>query len=266
MRRIGDYESEMNPLAISDSDIERILRGQAPQGPGLSRLVSVIDELRAHGDARLRPEVIARHVSVTAAAAREALPSKTAPPLATRAPRWRLLPRLGTALATLALFLGMTGVSVAADATAPGDLLHGIDLALERIGVGAGGAAERIAEARQLAIGGMPVEALDHVSSGLGSEDSQASTALKDAAERLRVEEDGIDVVEADADVAAILEWMSTTDLEGKEFGQSVAERAQGLGQGGPGELGAAGEQSNPGKGASDKGGGGGPGGNGRGR
>ena len=244
MRRIGDYESEMNPLAISDADIERILRGRAPEGPSLSRLVSVIDELRSLGDAKLRPEVMARHVAMAAEAARPAVPSQTAPSPSTRAPRWRLIPRLGTALATFALLLGMTGVSVASDAAAPGDLLHGIDLALERIGVGAGGAAERIAEGKALAISGMPVEALDHVSSALG-DDSQAATALKNAAERLRVEDPDVDLTQADADVAAILEWMSTTNLEGRDFGQGVAQMAKALGQGGPDEIGAAAGESN---------------------
>lgn len=237
MRRNSDYEGEMNPLAISDVDIERILRGRAPEGPGLSRLVSVIDELRSQGDARLRPEVIARHVSMAAEAARAALPPQATPTPAKRAPRWRFVPRLGTALATFALLIGMTGVSIAADAAAPGDLLYGIDLALERIGVGAGGPAERIAEGKKLAIGGMPVEALDHVSSALGSEDSRAARALSDAAERLKVDPE-IDVAQADAEVAAILEWMSTAHLEGREFGQGVAERAQALGHGGPDELG----------------------------
>jgi hypothetical protein len=247
MRRIGDYESEMNPLAISDADIERILLGRAPEGPGLSRLVSVIDELRAHRDAPLRPEVIARHVAMAAETARTAVRSETTPSPVTRASRRRLIPRLGTALATFALLLGMTGVSVASDAAAPGDFLHGIDLALERIGVGAGGAAERIAEGKALAISGMPVEALDHVSSALGV-DSQASTALKDAAARLRVEDPDLDLAGADADVAAILEWMSTADLEGRDFGQGVAERAKALGQGGSDELGSAIDESNPGK------------------
>ncbi len=244
----------MNPLAISDADIERILRGRAPEGPGLSRLVSVIDELRAQCDAPLRPEVIARHVAMAAEAARAAVPSETAPSPVTRAPRWRLIPRLGTALAAFALLLGMTGVSVASDAAAPGDPLHGIDLALERIGVGAGGAAERIAEGEALAISGMPVEALDHVSSALG-ENSQASTALKDAAERLRVEDPNVDLARADADVAAILAWMSTTNLEGRDFGQSVAERVKALGQGGPDELAPASGESNPGKSGNGRGG-----------
>jgi len=249
----------MNPLAISDADIERILRGRAPEGPALSRLVAVIDELRSHGDAQLRPEVIARQVSMAAEAARAALPSEPAPSPVTRAPRWRLIPRLGTALATFALLIGMTGVSLAADAAAPGDLLHGIDLALERVGVGAGGPTERIAEGKKLADGGMPADALDHVSSALGSEDRRAATALKDAAARLKVEGPDVDVAQADADVAAILEWMSTTDLEGREFGQGVAERANALGHGGSDEIGAAAGKSN-GKGR------GGPAGNRRGR
>lgn len=242
MRRVGDYMDEMGPLAISDSDIERILRGQAPHGPGLSRLVSMVEELRALQNRPLRPEIISRHVSMAADAVRDSLveqasvPSTPASAPRSKSPRWSLIPRLGTAVATFALLIGMTGVAVAADAAIPGEALHGLDLALEKIGVGAGGAEERIAEAKEMAVGGMPVEALDHVSSALGTEQAAASNALKAAAGRLRTQagERGSTTAQ-NAEVAAMLEWMATADLHGNDFGLSVAEWAQGLGNAGPG-------------------------------
>jgi hypothetical protein len=42
----------------------------------------------------------------------------------------------------------MSGVAVAANRAAPGDALYGIDRALEKIGIGAGGAQERLAGAK----------------------------------------------------------------------------------------------------------------------
>ncbi|MGH8946760.1 MAG: hypothetical protein ACRDVL_11520 [Acidimicrobiia bacterium] len=262
MSRTVDYSDEMGPLAISDSDVERILRGQAPHGPGLSRLVTVIDELRAQAKPRLRPTLVARHVAMAAEAVRENLaaaaaaeqPSPTASLARSpvKAPRWKLIPRFGVSLATFALLIGMSGVAVAADAAAPGDTLHGIDLALEKIGIGAGGSEERIAEAKDLATAGLPVEALDHVSTAFGNEQSEASKALKEASRRIKNKntETGLAMTERE-EVAAILEWMATADLKGQDFGQGLAERAQELGNGN-GEAGAdvsGGPQGNGGKG-----------------
>jgi hypothetical protein len=146
-------------------------------------------------------------------------------------PKWRIIPRLGTSLATLALLVGTTGVAVASDAAIPGDPLHGFDLAFENIGIGAGGAEERISEARELALGGMPVEALDYVSSAIGNEQGEASNALKEAAERLRALNSGPEqAIDARERVAEMLDWMAATDVEGRDFGQRVAERARELG------------------------------------
>lgn len=238
MTRPGDYSDEMGPLAISDSDVERILRGRAPDGPGLSRLVSIVDELRTQGNPHLRPEVIAAHVTMAAEATREALAAAAHRDAATvlptpeaMTPKWRIIPRLGTSLATLALLVGTTGVAVASDAAIPGDPLHGFDLAFENIGIGAGGAEERISEARELALGGMPVEALDYVSSAIGNEQGEASNALKEAAERLRALNSGPEqAIDARERVAEMLDWMAATDVEGRDFGQRVAERARELG------------------------------------
>ena len=243
MRRVDDYSDEMGPFAISDSDVERILRGRAPHGPGLSRLVAMVDELRAERDRNLRPELVSRHVAMAVAAASdgyaaeqvatESLAAKTVPAPAARTPRLQqLIPRLGTSLATLVLFIGLTGVAVASDDAIPGDTLHGFDLALEKIGVGAGGTEERIAEAKELAIGGLPVEALDYVSSALSNGQDEASRALKDAVKRLETINAADSQAKADRDeVAEMLDWMASAD-KGKDFGKGVAERAQELGKG----------------------------------
>ena len=229
MRRIDDYFDEMDPLAISDSDVERLLRGEAPAGPGLTRLGLVLDELRAVGARPLAPEVISRHVATSAEAAREATPPPQRPvehPART-APRWRLVPRLGASLAAFALLLGMSGVAVASNSSAPGDTLHGIDMFLENLGLGDGGIRERIAEARALAERGETVGALDHLSISLpGEEETGAREALKAAASRIGTEPSA----ETQTRVHDMVEWMATTDIEGMDFGLGVAERARTLG------------------------------------
>lgn len=235
MRRIDDYSSEMDPLAISDSDVERVLRGQTPAGPGLSRLIAVIDELRAMGSRPIGHEVHPRLVAMAAAAALEARPPSSEPAPATQrpaaAPRWRLLPRFATSMAALAVVMGMTGVAVASDASVPGEPLHRIDLFLENLGIGDGGPEERIAEAQDLTSNGMPAEALNHLSVTISDHDeSGAREALQTAAAKLKEDNPGSDrAEEARAKVAEMLRWMATNDPKGEGFGQGVAERAQSL-------------------------------------
>lgn len=228
MKRIDDYFSEMDPLAISDYDVERLLRGEAPAGPGLARLGSVLQELRAVGSAQLRPEVISRHVAMSAEAAREASPPPQRPvehPART-APRWRLIPRLGTSLAAFVLLLGMSGVAVASNSAAPGEPLHGIDMFLESLGIGDGGFKERIAEARTLAEKGETSGALDHLTVTLSDEEEAgALNALKAAAQSIGTEPS----TEVRVRVADMVGWMATTDPQSPEFGQGVAERARSL-------------------------------------
>lgn len=254
MRRIDDYMGDVDPFAISDSDIERILRGRHPAGPGLSRLGSVVDDLRALGSRQLRPEVVSRHVAAAVEAARVGTP---APAVAIPAPagrRWRLVPRLGASVAAFALVIGMTGVAVASDDAAPGEPLHVIDIFLEDLGIGDGGNAERISEAQNLSKSGMAVEALDHLTSAL-SENADVTHALRTAVERLRVSGEGSEQSQQVREgVAEMLDWMATANREEGAFGQEVAEKARALtgnGQGGhePGVAADGGEGSQPGQG-----------------
>lgn len=142
-----------------------------------------------------------------------------------------LIPRLATAALALVLVIGMTGVA-AADAARPGDFLYGIDRALERIGVNDGGLSERIAEADGLVASGSPSDALDHLADSLGSMSTGAADALQDAADKVR----GVEPADNPSqlvreDVASMLEWMSESDVSGKDFGQDVAERARNIEQ-----------------------------------
>jgi hypothetical protein len=253
MRRVGDYSDEMGPFAISDSDIERILRGQVPHGPGLSRLVAMVAGLRAQRELNLRPEIVSRHVAMAVEAVRAATPAPRVASPAPAASRWRLVPRLGASVAAFALVIGMTGVAVASNAAAPGEPLHGIDVFLEDLGIGDGGNPERISEAQSLSKKGMAVEALAHLTSTL-SENSGATDALKTAVERLGANDEGSEQSQQVREgVADMLDWMATTNLEGDAFGQGVAEQARALSgneQGGPEpEVADKGKGSQPGQG-----------------
>jgi len=169
----------------------------------------------------------------------------------------RLTRKITATLAATALFGGLTGVALAADGAAPGDALYGIDTALEAIGIGDGGTAERLAEASELAANGFVAEALDHAVQALeqaraavaaggdngdgDSEDGEdngeveeakdAVQALKDAADQVQnatAEEESQAVRDA---VADMLRWMADQmdeeDFDGRSFGEGVSERAR---------------------------------------
>ena len=123
---------------------------------------------------------------------------------------------------------------MAADGAAPGDALFGIDRALEKIGIGAGHAEERLDEARTLLSEGEASEALRHATEVLTEEDegsdvADARDALEDAA--VVIEGGEPSNSQTQEDVTALLDYIRAnrgTDIgaDGKEFGQGVADRA----------------------------------------
>ena len=132
------------------------------------------------------------------------------------------------------LLAGMTGIAVASNGAAPGDVLYGLDRALEAVGIANGAAAERIAEAQALFASGQVAEAVTHAAEAaedieeLGAD--EAVDALLDTADRLRSNENGSDhAVEVRSRVAAMLEYIATTEDTGRDFGQGVADMARGI-------------------------------------
>jgi nucleotide-binding universal stress UspA family protein len=242
MRFLSDNKDEMLRSAVTDEDIELLLSGAIPEGGELSLLVPVIRMLRADG-ARLPSESDSRQVA--AAAAELARSSRAAAELSTRAappirPSWsHLVPRFIGALAALLVFTA-GGVAIAADGSAPGDALYGIDRALERLGIGSGRAEERIDEAARLAGLGRAQEALAHVAEALDEAEqdgedvadlTQAREALDEAANVVPVTEDaGARAVQQR--VETLLEFIKENvhkdmGVDGREFGQEVARLAR---------------------------------------
>lgn len=153
--------------------------------------------------------------------------------------------RLVTPLAASVLLVGLTGVAFAANDSAPDDALYGLDRALEVVGIGNGGAAERIAEAQAMFSEGKVAAAVEHAAEAAelsGDPEAAAATAaLLRAADRLRADVGSEASLDVNERVASMLEWMANTDMTGSDFGHGVAERAGGLaavagsqGQGGP--------------------------------
>ena len=226
MSRDGDYSDEMFTKRLSDEDVEAVLSGHALDDPELAEIARVLSALDPARFAEATGEKAAAFARKASAVARTGEPAKLA-----ATARFRrglsLTPRLAPA-AVAALFLfAMSGVAVASNSAVPGDALYGIDRALERIGIGNGGADERLEEASILAENGDSEEALELIAQTF--ESSEAADALLKASDRIR-ENGG-----ANSEVADMLKWMSGEDARGEEFGQDLAEIAKNLGNGGEG-------------------------------
>jgi hypothetical protein len=138
---------------------------------------------------------------------------------------------IGSAVVALGSF---SGVAYAANGAAPGDTLYGLDCALESVGLGDGGLEERLTEATRLCDRGEVERGLNHAAAAVqnqaGLESGQANGALTAAANAVQNAFQTANQGESDqirARVAAMLQWMATTEAQGKEFGQGVSERAR---------------------------------------
>ena len=236
MRLTSDYKG-MFSTTISDREIERLLTGSPTENGELSDLAVFVEMMRAY-DTRVPSDQAVDRLAIQAARLARAGRSSAAatsassdrPPLRRRV----LRPQIAAAAVAILMITGATGVAAAADAAAPGDSLYGLDRALERIGIGAGSAEERLEEANQLLAEGKTRQALEHATEALDEDDDEAARAALDIA---------IEGVETAGDqnatvvqekVGALLTYMSQNigkgvGADGREFGQGVAELAHGI-------------------------------------
>ncbi len=136
----------------------------------------------------------------------------------------RLRARAATAVAASVVAVGgLTGVAYASNGAVPGDVLYGLDRALESVGIGNGGAAERIAEAIDLVSGGNPGQGLEHAAT-LVPDDAGAEAAVFEAAAGLGPAEPAA----VQEDVLALLAYLR--DNVGDIDGQTVADFARAIG------------------------------------
>ncbi|MBW3666587.1 MAG: hypothetical protein KY394_03220 [Actinobacteria bacterium] len=256
---------------FSDQDVELLLSGRMPESEDLARLAPILEALHARRSS-LSEERVSRFAAKAAEIAistRQDRAHPAAPERAATRPRRFVLAlrqKMATGLAAVLLLSGMTGVAVASDHSAPGDALYGLDRALEAVGVGDGGAVERIAEAQALFQSGRIAEAIAHAAeavpaveddglvevviddqvevegeletSQIGS--SNAADALFAAAAQVQ-NGDGDDESElvrqqVASMLAAMALMMQDTEFDGEAFGQQVAEMARGIGGDNEGE------------------------------
>lgn len=235
-----DYQSDMNHTSLTSEQAEALISGTTHL-QGLEHLATVIDALRTDQSAQLDEALVDR--IVMGAILRLSDPALN-PPLgsAGRTHRVRrsvrsLRRRATTVAATVALLFGSgSAVAFAADSASPGDLLYGIDQALEAVGIGNGGAQERLVEVEQLVAHGDMVRGLEHAASLITSvadntpashSNQAASAALTSAAQRIKATRSN----QADttkAEVVALLDYLA--ENIGHVDGQKVAELSQLIG------------------------------------
>ena len=133
----------------------------------------------------------------------------------------RLRTRAAAAIAATVVSVGgLGGVAYASNGSGPGDLLYGLDRALEAVGIGNGGAAERISEAMVLTEHGSPAHGLEHAATVVPE---QAGPVL-DAAAVVGPSANG----EVNDQVLALLTYIS--ENLGNIDGQTVADLAHAIG------------------------------------
>jgi hypothetical protein len=236
MSNLGDYEGEMAQKKLSDREIEHLLSGNDP----VSSLAPFLQLLTDRNVPEVSDDEVAAFARQAAEITRSADGSASDRGRVVRVRRIRFLrPRLATALGLALALGGTTGVAIASDHAAPGDRLYGLDRALEVVGIGNGGAAERIAEAQALFAGGLVSEALTHAASAVdqtevGDHQAESSAdALRDAADAVTSTDHG-NADEIRTRVAEMLEWMATNatseePVSGSKFGEMVAGFAKGI-------------------------------------
>ena len=208
--------------ALTDRDIEEVLSGHPPTDRSLVEVAELFSELKVEAlrDVALRNPEERVAASAAAVVVRPRLPQRRPRPGLRRK---LIAPALG------ALFLLGGGVAWAVHGSEPGSTLHGVDLALEKVGIGAGGAPERLEEAAVLAGSGSVAQGLDHAAQALADSQPEgageaAAAALADAAQRIR---EG--AAAAPEGVADLLGYLASVIGEEGVEGEMVSAIAQSI-------------------------------------
>ncbi len=228
----GDYGDDMH-ASWSPEDTENVLRGHRPQSTDAAHLESAIAALRSRAHGTANDSAVAAMASILAEASlaptRARRPRVPQAVVARAAAPWRRRASIAGVVAILAS-AGLAGTAAAADGAAPGDALYGVDRALEVIGIDNGGSRERLAEADKLAGRGDVQGALRHAAEALkGAGDASSSAALLAVAEQVADNGSG-NSAEVKEQVSQMLRWMTTADVKGKDFGQTVNSYAHTMG------------------------------------
>ncbi len=228
----GDYEGEMPAERITTDQAEALVAGALPP-PHLGDVAAVLTAVA--GVPPVAESRLARIVADVApvAAAEPASPGSAGPVRIRLAGLRRRVAALAAAVTLLVG--GGAGAAVAADGAAPGDVLYGLDRALEVLGIRDGGAVERLDEVEHLVLDGDVPRGLEHAAEMIRSvvptsatDRGTAVAALESAAERVRAARAG-GAGAADGEVSELLEYLA--GHVGAVDGRTVAELSHRIGR-----------------------------------
>lgn len=145
----GDLTPPGKSGTPDDAKVEALIGAGSSNDPDLIEVSRFLSDLRSLAEQPISQELIDFHAGESARAVTP--PVSIDPPVDEKPGRIHALilgagrKTVATA-ASFAMLLGATGLAWASDAAGPGDWNYGLDLALEKVGIGAGGAAERLSE------------------------------------------------------------------------------------------------------------------------
>jgi hypothetical protein len=231
----SDYQGEMfAPLSISDTDAEALMTGADGVRSDLADLADVLGSIRTAGQAFGDTDI--SRLARTAALEARALPAARldAAQAAARS-EWmaRMAPRVAVgALALIMLVVSSTGLAFAANGAKPGDMLYGLDRAAEVLGIGDGGANERIAEAHALVASGAVASGLTHAAAVLPAtpDNETAKAAIQKAATRVQGEPQGPSSFVAEQ-VGTLLSYLRLATAAGTVNTSTLSGFAEAIGE-----------------------------------
>jgi hypothetical protein len=215
----------------NSGDVERMLCGAGESDEYLGRLTSLVEALRRVGktgpteaEVQLFAAEAAKLVPVTA----DRSVSRPAPARSSAARRRRRRSAFASALAALVVMLsGFGGLAYAANGAVPGDPLYGLDLALEKAGIGDGGLNERLIEASRLVERGRVQEGLalagdSMAEAAVGNDSLGAAADSLRAAARVAADNQNLKSSEVIGMLAEQLRLMASVKPAATEFGKAV--------------------------------------------
>ena len=224
----------MGVSSLSDAQVDAFLTGALPSDGDSAAVAEVLSAVRAIA----WTDSDVDFSSLFAAAARESRVTpieRFADERVALTKDWRpkVIPRVAIAGVALLVFVTVSsGLAYAADGAKPGDWMYGLDRAFEVVGVGGGGAPERLVEVEALVGAGAISEGLLHASEvfdGIPASD-EANAALAAAMARLNDGTDGVDLVIA-AQLGGLIEYLKIAmDTDEGVDGQYVADMVREFG------------------------------------
>ena len=136
---------------LIDRDLDLLIDGIQSFNDDLAPLESFVNSLGSFDVTAPSAEFLEYHAAEAAAAVQTGQATVAGTGLTPgRRLAFGLKRRVAAGATSLMMIVGMTGVAWASDSAVPGDWNYGIDRALEAVGIGAGGAKERLQELEAL--------------------------------------------------------------------------------------------------------------------